>query len=168
MNRFTSFPWTEEKFALLEELRAKGLSAGNAAKELGITRNMAIGKMRRRGKSFMSQKPSGGGGKKRDRKASEALLSLRHPMDRPGAVTALRKISFLSRMRPETPSRPSIGALSFWQLEDRLPRLGGHCRWCTEGTVAREGSPDDTRRWCGDPIVEGSWCARHARIAAPQ
>jgi hypothetical protein len=47
--------WTTEKVALLEQLIAQERSGGQAAKLLKVSRNAAIGKARRLGKTFKSQ-----------------------------------------------------------------------------------------------------------------
>ena len=136
--------WTEERTTHLANLLAGGLSFGEAAKVLGVTKNAAIGKAHRLGLVSKNEAPLFGPGvssetaQKRSQSAAltrlqnkQAALNVFEKRTLPPTVTHPFRPAF-------TPSRPTARACEYI-VGDRRP-------WPT----------------CGASVVRGAYCAEHA------
>jgi GcrA cell cycle regulator len=140
----TNDAWTTERVDLLKSCLEAGLSCGQIAREIGVTRNAVIGKIHRLGLS--RGRPTAG------------------QAERPGTPT--RRSATLLRRRimrsvyadAPTPAveDPAAGAVHCSLLD----LATGRCRW----PINDPGSENFC--FCGNHAVAGlSYCAGHARIA---
>ena len=133
--------WTEERIGILKNRFARGLSAREIAREIGVSRNAVIGKISRLKLNTGSGGCSAGSdGAKVQRRPSQnkilrALRAEIHTEDEHASVHDGRRCSLL-------------------ELTEQ------HCRWPI-------GSATDMDFWfCGNKRVEGlPYCSGHARMA---
>lgn len=176
--------WTEENVATLRQLIADGASGGDAARELGLTRNQVIGKATRMGLRFgsvvpavdlpepASAKPADAApapvAKARPAKTTAAVIfsvsaSSAAPRPAPPEVAAQRAEDYLSspsRRHAFDPAHAPAGAL-FVSLVD-LER--GMCKW----PLFEEGP----RVFCGCTVTDldsagqpDIYCTHHRQMA---
>jgi GcrA cell cycle regulator len=150
--------WTSERIELLRRCLHAGLSCGQIAREIGVTRNAVIGKMNR--------------------------LGLSRPKDVIGSQLEQRHAARLARQKNTRTFRPKHPRLNIFAQHEMLlaafprqPRaedipiyngrgctlfeLGqGKCRW----PISNPGAEDFC--FCGNEPVKGlPYCPGHARIA---
>jgi GcrA cell cycle regulator len=144
--------WTSERIELLERCLHAGLSCGQIAREIGVTRNAVIGKMNR--------------------------LGLSRPKDVTDRQLEQRRAARLAR--PKTPRtwRPKRPRLNIFAQHEMPPAEAipipiyngrgctllelsqGKCRW----PISSPGTDDFC--FCGNEPVKGlPYCLGHARIA---
>jgi GcrA cell cycle regulator len=142
----TQTTWTTERIALLKNRIDAGLSCGQIAREIGVSRNAVIGKANRLGlsrfKSETAGQPEGRGTPNiaRPRIATQhrTLLALR-----PKAPLAFVE------MPGDSGNRCSLFELQQW-----------HCRWPIGDPTAEDFG------FCGNkPVVGLPYCPVHARAA---
>lgn len=144
--------WTEPRIVELRSLFERGLSNNQIAVEMGVrSRNAVIGKLHRLGL-------------RREPKATVSTQSrgARAIVNRVQKQTTQRPLEAFARTRPiaDKPTLQSDGVtdIAVEVSADRisLMRAGAkHCRW----PAADDGSATMV---CGDKIVAGSFCLRHA------
>jgi hypothetical protein len=149
-------PWTEALVAELRSLVGQDVPYSMIARQLGVSRNAAIGKAKRLKISMLGDAAAGARraevDERRDSIAIDARPCLRRGVEHP----------------PNVPPRafrcePIPPAISSDPLNLRMDQLKFfHCRYITNDHV-REPT------YCGRHTVEGtSWCAFHlARVRAP-
>jgi GcrA cell cycle regulator len=149
--------WTEDRTEKLRHLVREGKSASAAAKELGTTRNAAIGKAIRQGLRFGGVRwPKRGTSLSReDRLAAERVRN------------ALRRPHVVSRPEPKptVPVPATVATLKAGPNSGVVAKavLGlepHHCKF----PIGETTSPDF--RFCGEPhLTSGMYCETHANIA---
>jgi hypothetical protein len=148
------FIWHDAAIALLTELWLSGYSSGECARRLGVSRNAAIGKLKRLGLL----------GRDRPRLPIMARrVDIQLPTDFPKVINRPPKKPRIRQNQrplpppepyqaPPPPPVPPIGSFSLLDLRHNS------CRW-----------PNGERpdyRFCGMPRVgEGSYCAEHHAMA---
>jgi GcrA cell cycle regulator len=135
--------WTTERVALLKNRIDAGLSCGQIAHEIGVSRNAVIGKVSRLG---LSRFKSARAGQPETPKTSRRRIVTQHRM-----LRALREEPQLpfAEMPLDSAQRRSLLELQQW-----------HCRW----PIGEPGSADFG--FCGTKQVDGlPYCAAHARMA---
>ena len=135
--------WTTERIALLKNLMDAGLSCGQIAREIGVSRNAVIGKANRLGLSRFEKRVDrapGQTGTRKNRNIAAKHRTLRALWAKPQVAPAEADDSI---------SRCSLMELREW-----------HCRWpCGDPNSKDFG-------FCGNPPVDGlPYCSAHARIA---
>ena len=131
--------WTTERVAQLRSCVDAGLSCGQIAYEIGVSRNAVIGKINRLGLS-------------RTRNADAPRL--RTPMRRPHVLTQRSALKALFASEPVTEDVVSTEPCSLLNLAPR------RCRWPISAGSTAELS------FCGNITADGmSYCAGHARMA---
>jgi GcrA cell cycle regulator len=136
-------PWTDERVAQLKSCFEAGLTCGQIAREMGVTRNAVIGKISRlhlsRLKSPSPRPP--------ERRAGAAT--------RPARPRLLTQHQILRAIRTE-PTEPitSLNRCTFMELGQEK------CHW----PISEPGAEDFC--FCGNTPVQGlPYCAAHARLA---
>jgi GcrA cell cycle regulator len=133
--------WTAERVALLKSYVNTGLSCGQIADEIGVSRNAVIGKINRLGLS-------------RGRSAAAPRTRVGAPMRRLQGFTPRQ--AFQALLAPESVAEEVVSAQPC-SLLDLAP---GNCRW----PISTVGNADFT--FCGNTNAAGmSYCAGHARMA---
>jgi GcrA cell cycle regulator len=150
--KYTSHPhdWTLERSALLRRLwNDEGLSGGEIAERMGLSRNAVIGRAHRMGLQ-----------KRNDRKANAQKANVTKRSKRLTRRELTHKVS--SMTLPAAPAAPvdagewkevhvnfePRGLIQIWDLEPH------HCRW------PYDGEPRTT--YCGhDRLVDSSYCRKH-------
>src|SRR5205807_2358919 len=142
----TQTTWTTERIALLKNRIDAGLSCGQIACEIGVSRNAVIGKANRLGLSRFKSAPAG----QPERTGTPKIT-------RPRIVTQRRNLRAL-RAKPQlafagapgdSSNRCSLFELQQW-----------HCRW----PISDPGAKDFG--FCGNKPVDGlPYCAAHSRMA---
>ena len=140
---FRTQTWTTERIALLKNLMDAGLSCGQIAREIGVSRNAVIGKANRLGLSRFEKRVDrapGQTGTRKNRNIAGKHRILRGLWAKPQVAPAEADDSI---------SRCSLMDLREW-----------HCRWpCGDPNSKDFG-------FCGNPPVDGlPYCSAHARIA---
>ena len=131
--------WTAERVALLKSCVNAGLSCGQTAQEIGVSRNAVIGKINRLGLS-------------RGRSAAAPRTSA--PMRRPQVLTQRLALKALFASEPVAEDVVSTEPCSLLNLAPRK------CRWPITAVGNAEFS------FCGNISVGGmSYCSGHARMA---
>lgn len=141
--------WTDERIAALREAFAAGMSCGQIAASIGVSRNAVIGKLSRlelnRGRRVARRNDDPA---KRAKPAKGAAPKLA------GQVRQLRALRAEADKYDDEP-----GAIDPSACCSLLELTASHCRW----PVASAGSD---LRYCGHTAVSGlPYCAGHARIA---
>ena len=140
----TQATWTIERIALLKNRMNAGLSCGQIAQELGVTRNAVIGKANRLGLSRFKHAITGlqeTTGTRRSARAKTQVTILR-------ALWAKPQLSFAT-LAVNGANTCSLLELQQW-----------HCRW----PMGNPGSNDFG--FCGAKVIDGlPYCPRHARTA---
>jgi len=135
--------WTTERIELLKNLMDTGLSCGQIAREIGVSRNAVIGKVNRLGLSRFKRGvdgPPGQTGTRKNRNVETKHRILRTLWAKPQVTHA---------EAGDSVSRCSLMELREW-----------HCRWpCGDPRSADVG-------FCGNRPVDGlPYCSAHARMA---
>ena len=137
----TQATWTIERIALLKNRMNAGLSCGQIAQELGVTRNAVIGKANRLGLSRLKHAFAGlqeTNTRKRARKTQITILR---------ALWSKPQLPFVTLT-------VDANACSLLELQQ------WHCRW----PMGDPGSKDFG--FCGAKSIDGlPYCPRHARTA---
>ena len=138
--------WTTERIALLKNLVDAGLSCGQIAREIGVSRNAVIGKINRHGLSRFKRAPGAPPGR-----AVTAKLV------RPRLVSQRRILHALLVESPLPVVAPPVDSTNRCSLLDLQQ---GHCRWPISDPRA------DDFGFCGNRQVDGlPYCPAHARMA---
>jgi GcrA cell cycle regulator len=146
----TKMTWTEERIALLKSWIDSGLSCGQIARELGVSRNAVIGKAHRLGLSRFK----GADCERIPQQRVPRVARLRLPARRraPLAWAAAPKLA-AAEMPIELPVE-SANRCSFLELQQ------WHCRW----PISEPGAVDFG--FCGNEPIGGlPYCRAHARMA---
>jgi len=142
----TQTTWTTERIALLKNRIDAGLSCGQIAWEIGVSRNAVIGKANRLGLSRFKS----AAGTKSERtgtpKIARPRIITQHKNLR--ALWAKPQIAF-GEVSGDSANRCSLFELQQW-----------HCRW----PISEPGAVDFG--FCGNKMVDGlPYCEVHARMA---
>jgi GcrA cell cycle regulator len=142
----TQTMWTTERIALLKNRIDAGLSCGQIAREIGVSRNAVIGKANRLGLSRFKS----AAGTKPERTGTRKIA-------RPGIITQHKNLRALWA-KPQTAfgevSGDSANRCSLFELQQ------WHCRW----PISEPGAEDFG--FCGNKMVDGlPYCEAHARMA---
>ena len=142
----TQTTWTTERIALLKNRNDAGLSCGQIAREIGVSRNAVIGKANRLGLSRFKSATAGQLEQTGTRKNARPRIVTRHRTLR--ALWA--KPQLASAEAPEdSANRRSLFELQQW-----------HCRWPIGDPTAHDFG------FCGNKPVDGlPYCPAHARMA---
>jgi GcrA cell cycle regulator len=150
--------WTSERIELLKRCLHAGLSCGQIAREIGVTRNAVIGKMNRLGLS----RPKEVIGRQREQRSAR-LARPKTPrtwrLNRPRLnIFTQHGMLMAAFPRPQSPAEdvPIYNGRGCTLLE--LSK--GKCRW----PISSPGADDFC--FCGNEPVKGlPYCLGHARIA---
>jgi GcrA cell cycle regulator len=138
--------WTEERVALLRDRVDAGLTCGQIAREIGVSRNAVIGKVNRLGLSRFKSMIAGEPGRPAAPKIARPKMPIRQ-----------RPYPALPRKQPLAFPEPEVDAAKRCSL---LELQQGHCRW----PISEPGAEDFG--FCGNQRVDGlPYCAAHARMA---
>lgn len=150
--------WTEEEFATLRQRVAEGASAAEIGRELGRSRNSAIGKVHREG-VVLPRKP------RHVRPAGAASSGARSTL-RPRLISS--KIQSTRRASPRPKRRlPKMLAPSLGQVRMMDMPLMGRCRRPLWGDH-EPCPPVELMFFCGGPTVATtSYCAKCLPVLAP-
>ena len=133
--------WTTERVALLRSCVNAGLSCGQIAHEIGVSRNAVIGKINRLGLS-------------RGRSTAAPRTCARAPMRRPQVLT--QRLALKALFASETVAEDVVST----EPCSLLNLAPSRCRWPITAVDTAEFS------FCGNITTDGmSYCAGHARIA---
>jgi GcrA cell cycle regulator len=133
--------WTAERVALLRSCVNTGLTCGQIADEIGVSRNAVIGKINRLGLS-------------RGRSAVVSGTRIGAPRRRPQVLTQRLALEAMFASQPVYEDVVSAEPCSLLSLSPRK------CRW----PISASGNADFT--FCGNITADGvSYCVGHARIA---
>jgi GcrA cell cycle regulator len=160
-------PWTPEKTARLLELRAKTLSSGRIAAEMGTTRNAVIGKLNRMGFRLLSQKHTRPetrrpdpkrAGRGDDKRRKKTVPKADHPWRPSGSAWGGRSRRIQAELAAAAaPTMVEPDTSTACTLLELPP---GTCRWPLGEML------DPPRLFCGDDAVEGaSYCQFHRQKA---
>jgi GcrA cell cycle regulator len=146
--------WTTERVDALRQYFAAGLSCGQIAREIGVTRNAVIGKMNRLGLTRPRELVA--------RQVRERTARPKSPMreiwrrERRASVSEQQRLLVEAYAEPRLPEEiPIRNGRGLSLLE--LPRDG--CRWPIS-------APDADFCFCGSEPVKGlPYCVGHARLA---
>jgi GcrA cell cycle regulator len=138
--------WTTERIALLKDRVDAGLTCGQIAREIGVSRNAVIGKVHRLGLSRFKKA-----------RAAEPGRTAAPKMTRPRTAPRHRIAPALPRARQQCLPEPAIDLAKRCSL---LELQQGHCRW----PISEPGAEDFG--FCGHQRADGlPYCAAHARMA---
>ena len=138
--------WTTERVVLLKNGINAGLSCGQIAREIGVTRNAVIGKVNRLGLSRLKGMAAGQLGLARRRKNARPKFVTQHRLLR--ALWAEPQLAD-AEVASDSANRRTLLELQRW-----------HCRWPL-GDPASE-----SFGFCGNKPVDGlPYCPAHARRA---
>ena len=151
--------WTSERIELLKRCLHAGLSCGQTAREIGVTRNAVIGKMNRLGLS----RPKDVIGRQLEQRRAARLARPKTPRTwrskRPRLnIFAQHEMLMVAFRRPQPPAEdiPIYNGRGCTLLE----LSQGKCRW----PISNPGAEDFC--FCGNEPVKGlPYCLGHARIA---
>ena len=142
----TQTTWTTERVALLMNRIDAGLSCGQIAREIGVSRNAVIGKANRLGLSRFKSAAAGQQEQTSTRKNARPRIGARHRILR--ALWAKPQLAF-EEVPGDGANRCSLLELQQW-----------HCRWPIGDPTSEDFG------FCGDKPVDGlPYCPAHARIA---
>lgn len=146
----TNHGWPDERVEELKRQVDEHFSAGKIADNMGMTRNMVVGKLHRLGLSTAGSTT----GKERCPRPA-AWYEPSKPKRGP-SVTATSLLRLLLRERPEAPDLPpdqSPCAVTILDLNTHT------CRWPI-------GEPSHVMSYCGaEPFPGVPYCSRHACLA---
>jgi len=133
--------WTTERVAMLRSCVSAGLTCGQIAREIGVSRNAVIGKINRLGLS-------------RGRNATGSGTRIAVPRRRPHVLT--QRLA-LEAMFPSEHVREDVVSAEPCSLLNLAPQK---CRW----PISNSGTA--TLSFCGNITAGGmSYCIGHARMA---
>jgi GcrA cell cycle regulator len=142
----TQATWTPERVALLKEGIDAGLTCGQMARMIGVSRNAVIGKVNRLGLSRFKSATGGLPGRTVGAQSARPKIVTQHRILK--ALLTEPQLPFA-----ETPL-DSANRCSLLELQH------GHCRW----PISDPGADDFV--FCGNKQVDGlPYCAAHARMA---
>ena len=142
----TQATWTPERIVLLKNGINAGLSCGQIAREIGVSRNAVIGKVNRLGLSRFNGVAAGPLAQAGARKNARSKIVTQHRILR--ALWAKPQLAGV-----EAPS-DSANRCTLFELQQ------WHCRW----PLGDPGSEDFG--FCGSKPLDGlPYCPAHARIA---
>jgi GcrA cell cycle regulator len=151
--------WTSERIELLKRCLHAGLSCGQTAREIGVTRNAVIGKMNRLGLS----RPKDVIGRQLEQRRGARLARPKTPRTWRSKsprlnIFAQHEMLMVTFRRPQPPAEdiPIYNGRGCTLLE----LSQGKCRW----PINNPGAQDFC--FCGNEPVKGfPYCPGHARIA---
>src|SRR5215475_8384945 len=149
--------WTSERIELLKRCLHAGLSCGQTAREIGVTRNAVIGKMNRLGLS----RPKDVIGRQLEQRRAARLARPKTPRTwrlKSPRLNTFAQHEMLTFRRPRPPAEhiPTYNGRGCTLLE----LSQGKCRW----PISNPGAQDFY--FCGNESVKGlPYCPGHARIA---
>ena len=149
--------WTSERIELLKRCLHAGLSCGQAAREIGVTRNAVIGKMNRLGLS----RPKDVIGKQLEQRRTARLARPKtartwRPKHPRLNISAHHAVAAFPRPKPRAEAIPIYDGRGCTLLELSQMR----CRW----PISNPGVKDFC--FCGNEPIKGlPYCLGHARIA---
>ena len=149
--------WTSERIELLKRCLHAGLSCGQAAREIGVTRNAVIGKMNRLGLS----RPKDVIGKQLEQRRAARLTRPKaartwRPKHPRLNISAHHEVAAFTRPKSRAEAIPIYDGRGCTLLELSHMR----CRW----PISNSGVKDFC--FCGNEPVKGlPYCLGHARIA---
>lgn len=153
----SSATWTAERIELLKRCFDAGLSCGQTAREIGVTRNAVIGKMNRLGlsrpKNLVARQLEQRRATRLARPKTPRIWRAQHP--RPNVFAQHARAAFPS---PKSPAEdiPICNGRGCTLLE----LSQGKCRW----PMSNPGAEDFC--FCGNEPLQGlPYCVGHARIA---
>lgn len=149
--------WNDERMELLRRLYTDGLSAGQIAKEMGLTRNAIIGKIYRRGLSGGVERPvrpGGWGGV-----LVKGVTSKPKPTGKRIRITpALGRVTEVEFY--EIPAAPEDALIPTEQRRTLLGLTEMTCRWPCGHPAEKDFF------FCGCEPVKGlPYCIGHSRVA---
>src|SRR5262249_25182467 len=140
----TQTVWTTERIALLKNRIDAGLSCGQIAREIGVSRNAVIGKAKRFGLSRFKS----AAGIKPERTGTPKIARPRIITQHKNPLRAKPQIAF-GEVSGDSANRCSLFELQQW-----------HCRW----PISEPGA--EAFGFCGNKMVDGlPYCEAHARMA---
>jgi GcrA cell cycle regulator len=156
MGNSRTHDWTKKRIALLSELWLCGHSSGECARRLGVSRNAAIGKLRRLG-LLGRERPQLPTMRLRLPPARMLLKTTEQvskPPQKPRKRQNQRPLPPPEPYQaPPPPPEPPIGSFNLLDLRQ------GHCRWP---------GLQDRAPWtfCGAPqVFDSSYCSEHHAMA---
>jgi GcrA cell cycle regulator len=154
-----SATWTSERIELLKRCLHAGLSCGQIAREIGVTRNAVIGKRNRLGLS----RPKDVIGRQLEQRRAARLVAPEDSKDLGSKASALNIFAQHEMLMPAFP-RPQPRAEDIPIYNGRgctlLELSQMRCRW----PISNPGAEDFC--FCGNDPVKGlPYCLGHARIA---
>ncbi len=151
--------WTSERTELLKRCLHAGLSCGQIAREIGVTRNAVIGKRNRLGLS----RPKDVIGRQLEQRRAARLARLKTPGTWRSKRPRLNIFAQHERLMAAFPSpQPTAEDIPIYNGRGctLLELSQGKCRWPTSSPGA------DDFCFCGNEAVKGlPYCLGHARIA---
>jgi GcrA cell cycle regulator len=142
----TQTTWTTERITLLKNRINAGLSCGQIAREIGVSRNAVIGKANRLGLSRFKGATAGQPERTGTPRNARPRIVTQHRILR--ALWAKPQLGF-AEVPGDSASRCSLFELQQW-----------HCRWPINDPGAEDFG------FCGKKQVDGlPYCAAHARMA---
>ena len=142
----TQTTWTTERTALLKNRIDAGLSCGQIAREIGVSRNAVIGKANRLGLSRFKGATAGQVEQTGTRKNTHPKIVTQHRILR---ALWVKPPLALAEAPGDSANRCSLFELQQW-----------HCRWPIGDPTSEDFG------FCGNKPVDGlSYCPAHARIA---
>jgi GcrA cell cycle regulator len=142
----TQTTWTTERIALLKNRIDAGLSCGQIAREIGVSRNAVIGKANRLGLSRFKSATAGQLEQTGTRKNTRSRTVTQYRSLR--ALWAKPPLAF-AELPGDSANRCSLFELQQW-----------HCRWPMGDPTAKDFG------FCGNKPIDGlPYCPAHARIA---
>jgi GcrA cell cycle regulator len=142
----TQTTWTTERIALLKSRIDAGLSCGQIAREIGVSRNAVIGKANRLGLSRFKSATGGQPERTGAPNIARPRFAIQHR-----TLLALRakpQLAF-AEVPGDSANRCSLSELQQW-----------HCRWPIGDPTAEDFG------FCGNKPVDGlPYCPAHARMA---
>jgi GcrA cell cycle regulator len=138
--------WTTERIALLKDRIDAGLSCGQIAREIGVSRNAVIGKAHRLGLSRFKGAPAGHRERTDARNVGRSRIATQHRT----LLALWAKPPLAFAQAPED----SANLCPLFELQQ------WHCRWPIGDPTA------DNFGFCGNKQIDSlPYCAVHARMA---
>lgn len=172
------FPWTDENVERLKKLCAEGLSAGQIANVMNLTRNQAIGKLHRLGLSPRSRRVAGGYNRITYRpeqpKPQTSGTKTRNAMRATAAADkAAQNIEKLKSRKPPKLTRRQKEFILGVPLDALTDHRCGCAECISRGPPINPqkcnwplNDPEPGKEFCGAKQMEGlPYCKHHATIA---